>query len=299
MSGMQRDTAHAAPSIAVIVLTWNGRDLTLDCLRSLEAVSTPNVRILVVDNASTDGTASAVRERYGPRVDVLENGTNLGFAAGNNAGIRKALADGADLILLLNNDTIVDPSFLDQMTRALESSPDVGIAGPKIYFAQPPDQLWFAGGEISMWRGTARHIGIREIDHGQYDTARDVDYVSGCALLARREVFERAGLLDPAYRAYFEDADLCVRAARAGLRIRYVPAAKVWHRISASTGGQLSRRKAMRKFASARRFFCTYARAYHWLTIPLFFALDVVRIGLLVVTGRIRDAGPRTPPSVP
>jgi len=297
MSGMQRDTAHAAPSIAVIVLTRNGRDLTLDCLRSLEAVATPNVRFLVVDNASTDGTASAVRERYGPRVDVIENGANLGFAAGNNTGIRKALADGASLILLLNNDTIVDPSFLDEMTRALLSSPDVGIVGPKIYFAQAPDQIWFAGGEISMWRGTARHIGIREIDRGQYDVERDVDYVSGCALLARRDVFERAGLLDPAYRAYFEDADLCMRAARAGSRVRYVPAAKVWHRISASTGGQLSRRKAMRKLTSARRFFSTYGRAYHWLTIPLFFVLDVVRIGLLVLTGRIRDAGPRTPPS--
>ena len=297
MSAMPRDTAHATPSIAVIVLTWNGRDLTLDCLRSLESVATPNVSILVVDNASTDGTASAVRERYGDRVGVIENRSNLGFAAGNNVGIRHALERGADLILLLNNDTIVDPSFLDEMARVILASPDIGVVGPKIYFAAPPDQLWFAGGEVSLWRGTARHIGIREIDRGQYDTGRDVDYVSGCALLARRGVFERAGLLDPAYRAYFEDADLCMRAARTGFRIRYVPAAKVWHRISASTGGQLSRRKALRKLAGARRFFSTHARAYHWLTIPLFFAFDVVRIGCLVLAGRIRDAGPGTPPS--
>jgi len=288
---------HAAPPrpprIAVIILTWNGRELTLDCLRSLEAVTTPNTTIMVVDNASTDGTVTAVRARYGERVTVVENAANLGYAAGNNAGIERALADGADFILLLNNDTLVDPPFLDRMLAAMLASPDVGIAGPKTYYHQPPDRIWFAGGEISLWRGTARHIGIRETDRGQYDTPRDIDYASGCALLARREVFERVGRLDPAYRAYFEDADLCMRARAAGFRIRYVPDAKVWHRISASTGGQLSRRKIERKLASARRFFAAHARPRHWLTIPLFFALDVVRIGLLVLGGRIRDTGPR------
>jgi GT2 family glycosyltransferase len=286
-----------SPSIAVVVLTWNGRNLTLDCLRSLEAVRTVNTRIIVVDNGSSDGTAAAVRERGDARVTTVENTANLGFAGGNNAGIERALADGARFVLLLNNDTVVDPAFLDEMVRAMLESPDVGIAGPKIYYDSPPDRIWFAGGVLSMWRGTARHIGIRETDRGQYDAARDVDYVSGCALLARREVFERVGLLDTAYRAYFEDADLCRRAARAGFRIRYVPTAKVWHRISASTGGQLSRRKITRKLASARRFFCAHAKPYHWITIPLFLVLDVIRIGLLVLAGRIRDTGPRTPQS--
>jgi hypothetical protein len=254
---------------------------------------------MVVDNASQDGTVAAIRERYGDRVTVLENDANLGYAAGNNAGITRALAGGAEFILLLNNDTLVDPAFLDHLLAAMAASPEIGIAGPKTYYYDPPDRIWFAGGEVSLWRGTARHIGIRETDRGQYDTPRDVDYVSGCALLARREVFEKAGLLDTAYRAYFEDTDLCLRAARAGFRIRYVPAAKVWHRISASTGGQLSRRKVTRKLSSARRFFAAHARPWHWLTIPLFFALDVLRIGLLVLTGRIRDSGPRTPPSTP
>jgi GT2 family glycosyltransferase len=288
-------SSSASPSVAVVVLTWNGRDLTLDCLRSLAAVKTANLRVLVVDNGSTDDTVAAVRAQGDPRVTVLENGANLGFAAGNNAGIRRALDSGADFVLLLNNDTVVDPDFVDHLLAGARANPDVGIAGPKIYFFDPPDRIWFAGGEVSMWRGTARHIGIRETDRGQHDRARDVDYVSGCALLARRAVFERVGLLDPGYRAYFEDADLCARATRAGFRVRYVPAAKVWHRISASTGGQLSRRKIARKLASARRFFAAHARPYHWTTIPLFFALDVVRIGLLVLAGRVRDTDPHTP----
>ena len=291
--------AGSPPSIAVVVLTWNGRELTLDCLRSLEAVATPNTRLIVVDNASTDGTAAAIRERYGDRVTIVANPSNLGFAGGNNAGIHRALDDGADLVLLLNNDTFVDPAFVDELVAPVLASPEVGITGPKIYYSAPPDRIWFAGGEISLWRGTARHVGIRETDRGQYDAPRDVDYVSGCALLARREVFAKTGLLDPGYRAYFEDADLCRRAARAGFRCRYVPTAKVWHRISASTGGQLSRAKITRKLASARRFFAAHARPYHWITIPLFFTLDVLRIGILVLAGRIRDTGPRTPQSMP
>jgi len=286
-----------AASVAIVVLNWNGRNLTLDCLQSLDAVSTPGVRIFVVDNASSDGGVGAIRERYGSRVTIIENASNLGFAAGNNVGIRRALDEGVDFILLLNNDTVVAPDFLDHLLRPFLTMPALGITAPKIYYAEPADQIWFAGGEISMWRGVARHTGIREIDRGQYDTARDIDYATGCALLARRSVFEKIGDLDPGYRAYFEDADLCVRARAAGFRIRYVPESRVWHRISASTGGQLSRRKITRKLASARRFFGRHARPWHWTTIPFFFTLDVLRIGGLVLTGRIRNTNPHTPAS--
>ena len=284
-------------SIAIIVLNWNGRDLTLDCLRSLAAVTTPHVRIILVDNASTDGSSDAVRQHYGARVTLIENAQNLGFAAGNNVGIRRALDDGADFILLLNNDTVVAPDFVEHLHKPMLSSPDIGITAPKIYYAEPKNQIWFAGGELSMWRGIARHTGIRETDRGQYDREHDIDYATGCAFLVRRAVLEKIGDLDPGYRAYFEDADFCVRARRAGFRIRYIPAAHVWHRISASTGGQLSRRKAGRKLASARRFFGRYARPYHWVTIPFFFVLDVIRIGGLVLAGRIRDTNPHTPSS--
>jgi GT2 family glycosyltransferase len=294
---MPNDTAP--PSVAVIVLTWNGRDLTLDCLDSLAKVSTPGVRIIVVDNASSDGTAEAIRSRFGTRVPVLVNPRNLGYAGGNNVGIEHALAAGAAFILLLNNDTVVDPVFLDEMLRDMAANPEAGIAGPKTYFLSPPDRIWFAGGEISLWKGTARHVGIRATDRGQYDTAREVGYVSGCALFARAAVFERIGMLDTGYRAYFEDADFCMRAHAAGFAVRYVPTAKVWHRISASTGGQLSRRKATRKLQSAGRFFARYARPWHWLTIPLFFALDVLRIGFLILAGRIREPGPGSPQHTP
>src|SRR5689334_14605179 len=154
MRPMQRER-DAAPSIAIIVLNWNGRDLTLDCLRSLEGVTTPNLCTILVDNASSDGSVEAVRRRYHDRVTIIQNADNLGFAAGNNVGIKKALDDGADYILLLNNDTVVAEDFVDHLVKPMLATPEIGITAPKIYYAEPEKQIWFAGGEISLWRGTA------------------------------------------------------------------------------------------------------------------------------------------------
>src|SRR5262245_58739115 len=196
MSSAIAERSPSPPNVVIIGLTWNGRDLTLDCLRSLEAVATPGVRVLVVDNASGDGTTTAIKERYGERVDLLVNDANLGYAAGNNAGIRSALDQGARFILLLNNDTTVAPNFVDHLLSPFRESADIGVTAPKIFFAKPPNRIWYAGGEVALWKGTARHIGIREVDAGQYDRPRDIDYASGCCLLARREVFEKVGMLD-------------------------------------------------------------------------------------------------------
>lgn len=277
------------PSVAIIILTWNGKELTLDCLDSLSRLTYENAAVYVVDNASTDGTAEAVRERFGDAVTILRNDSNLGFSRGNNAGMKAALEDGHDLILLLNNDTVVDPECVSRLVDALERSPASGIVGPKIYYYTPPDRIWFAGGEVFLWRGVARHTGIRAKDTGQYDSEREVDYITGCALMVRRTVIERIGMLDHSYRAYFEDTDFCMRARRAGFAIRYVPGAVVWHKISRSTGGQVSRRKITLKLGSTLRFFGRYARPWHWLTIPLFFAIDLVRILAMIAAGKIRD----------
>ncbi len=278
-----------APKVAVIVLTWNGRDLTLACLKSLLASNYTNLDILLVDNASSDGTSEAVESSFGERVNIIVNDTNLGFAGGNNTGIQHVLDEGADYVLLLNNDTIVDPDMIGHLVNFLSAHPQAGIAGPKIYYETPPDQVWFAGGEVFLSRGTARHIGIREKDNGQYETVEEVDYISGCALMAGRDVFEKIGMLDPIYEAYFEDTDFCMRAKRAGYGIYYVPQSRMWHKISSSTGGQLGTQKIKRKLRSSWIFFRRYAKPYHWLTIPFFFSADVLRIFFLVAFGKIRD----------
>ena len=255
------------PLTYVIVLNWNGRDDTLECLASLRDSAGPSVCILVVDNGSVDGSQEAIRREH-PGVTLLETGSNLRFAGGNNAGIRFALERGAEQIMLLNNDTTVDPAFLGAMTGTLQSSSDIGIVAPKILYSADPGRLWYAGGEISFWTGTMHHRGIRETEGGVPDIPCETGYASGCCLLAKRSTVESIGLLDESYFMYSEDADWCMRARRAGFRVMYEPRARVWHKVSVSAGGHLSSFKLRNKFVSNLRFFSRYASWYHWLFFP-------------------------------
>jgi len=255
------------PRVVVIVVNWNGKDVTLDCLASLQCVHRPPPHILVVDNGSTDDSVTAIRSQY-PDVDLLALNENRRFAGGNNAGIQKAFAEGADFVLLLNNDTVVDPDFLSALLARIGTEDRCGMVVPKIYYHDPPDLLWYAGGEISFWTGTMRHRGIREVDHGQHDTATETGYATGCCVLVSRELIARVGQLDESFFIYTEDADWSMRARRAGYRIMYEPRARIWHKLSVSTGGHLSLFKLKNKAFSNYRFFARYARWYHWLTFP-------------------------------
>ncbi|MCX7791538.1 MAG: glycosyltransferase family 2 protein [Chloroflexaceae bacterium] len=217
--------------VAIIVLTYNGLADTLACLASLERLDYPRERycVVVVDNASQDGTPAAVREAC-PQVVVIENGANLGFAAGNNVGLRYALAQGYDYALLLNNDTEAAPDMLTELVNAAESDPCAGAVGPIIYYHAAPTRVWSAGGWIDWGRGISGMEGEVE-DRGQFTATREVDFVTGCAMLLRRAALERAGLLDERFFMYFEETEWCVRARRAGFRILFAPRAKLWHKI--------------------------------------------------------------------
>jgi GT2 family glycosyltransferase len=260
-------TTSADPLVAIVLLNWNGKTVTLDCLASLRAIHYERMRIVLVDNGSTDGSVEVIRRDY-PEVELLEMGTNLGFARGANIGMRYALDHGADMLLLLNNDTVVDPDFLRYMVEALKTNPSLGLVAPKIYYFEEPNRIWFAGGELSMWTGTLRHIGIRQYDHGQFDLPREIPHACGCCLLARRSLAEKVGLLDESYYLYTEDADWVMRARRGGYGISYEPRAKIWHKVSVDSGGHLSWHKNKNKFLSNFRFFARYARWYHWLVFP-------------------------------
>ncbi|MDH3251854.1 MAG: glycosyltransferase family 2 protein [Ignavibacteria bacterium] len=260
-------TAATEPQVHIILVNWNGREVTLDCLESLRNISYGNYTVVLVDNGSTDGTTAAVRERF-PQTVIIENAENLRFAGGNNVGVRYALDAGAHHVLLLNNDTIVDPDFLLHMVRRVTADPSTGMVVPKIYYHDAPERIWFAGGEVSFWTGTMRHRGIREIDRGQYDAPCTTDYATGCCVLVPAEVVRNVGMLDESYYIYTEDADWSLRIRRRGFTIRYEPAAKVWHRLSVSSGGHLSWFKMKNKFLSNMRFFARYGSWYHWLVFP-------------------------------
>jgi GT2 family glycosyltransferase len=219
-----------APRVLIIVLCYNGVELTLECLASLRQLSIPQADVLIVDNASSDGTPAAVRARF-PEVAVIETGANLGFAAGNNVGLRYALERGYDYALLLNNDTEVAPDFLKELVTAAESAPEIGVVGPTIVYYERPDLIWSAGGAIDWQRGTSAMRGIGEPVAQLPPAARDVDFVTGCALLCKRAVLERVGLLDERFFMYYEETEWCVRARRAGFRILHVPSARVLHKI--------------------------------------------------------------------
>lgn len=228
----EEDMSSSWPQVTIVILNWNGLDDTLDCLRSLGQLDYPRHEIVVVDNGSTDGSAPVIRESF-PAVRVLENSENLGYTGGNNVGLRYALAQGTEYALLLNNDTEVAPDFLRRLVDAAEADPRNGMAGPTIYYHTRPDVIWSAGGGIDWRRGQTQTLGRDERDGGQFgEESREVDFVTGCALLVKRIVLDRVGLLDERFFAYYEEAEWCVRADRAGFKIIHAPTAHVWHKIT-------------------------------------------------------------------
>jgi GT2 family glycosyltransferase len=226
--------------VAIVVLSWNRRDDTLACLSSLQAATYEPMSIVVVDNGSQDGTVDAVRETL-PDVELLPQPANLGFAEGNNVGIRHSLARGADYVLVLNNDTRVDARFLEPLVAAAEARTDAGAVCPKILFDEAPDRIWFAGATYDARRGyQGRLVGYRERDSAAFQGVRESDRATGTAMLVPAAVLERVGGFDRELFAYSEDVDWSLRARAAGFRIYVVGDSRVYHRVSASSGGESS-----------------------------------------------------------
>jgi len=220
------------PSVAIVVLNWNGREDTLACLASLSRCDYPALTIIVVDNGSTDDSVAAVRVAF-PHLTVLETGRNLGYVGGNNLGLEYARRLPADYMLLLNNDTEVAPDFLSRLVEVAESNPRIGIVGPFIYYQSLPTRFWSVGGGIDWRRGHTWMLGEGQEDSGQFGVAPfSVDFITGCALLIKSAVLDRIGLLEERFFAYYEDTEWCVRARRMGYETMTVPGAKVWHKIT-------------------------------------------------------------------
>jgi GT2 family glycosyltransferase len=264
--------------VYVIVLNWNGEVVLGACLGSLARVSEPALRIIVVDNASTDHSVEMVRRDF-PGVELVVNRENLLFAAGNNVGLERAMAEGAERMLLLNNDTEVRPDFAARMTAVMDADPRAGIVGPKIFYYDDPRRIWYGGGGFWPLIGVPRHLNIRRLDGTFPERAGETGYVTGCAMLIRREVIERIGLLDPAYRMYSEDVDFCLRARRAGWTCLYEPSAVVWHKVSSSSGGGLTPYKVENRVASTQRLLKRFKPL--WWRVLLFPVHLVAFAGLL------------------
>lgn len=228
----------AEPRWAIVVLNWNGRDDTLACLRSLAALPDQDVDVIVVDNGSSDDSVQAIRAAH-PGVELVETGANLGFAGGNNAGIERALERGAAWVVLLNNDAVLDPGAIAALRRAADSHPEAGVLGGKLYFADPPGLIWFAGQRFNPLFGySGRPYGYRKHDAPEFREPREIGRAVGALMAVPRVVIDEVGALDESLFLYVEDVEWCLRVKDAGYTVRLVPDATAVHQVSASTGGE-------------------------------------------------------------
>lgn len=244
--------------IAIVILNWNGKENSLYCLKSIEKLQMSNVKcqIYVVDNGSSDGSVEALRRTKIPKLEfqLIENKKNLGYSGGNNVGIKRALKGGAEYVVILNNDTILDKNLIAGLLKTFEDHQNAGIVSPKIYFAKGFEfhkdrykknelgkVVWYAGGEIDWDNVLASHRGVDEVDRGQYDKVTKTDYASGACMMVDSKVFKKIGIFDDDYFLYWEDADLSTRAKGAGFKVLYTPEAHLWHKNAGSSrvGGHL------------------------------------------------------------
>ena len=224
-----------APRVCVLILTWNTREEVLTCLKHALLADYPDYEVVVIDNASQDGTSAAVREKY-PDVTLLENPTNLGYAGGNNRGLRYALEHGADYMLIINSDTVMPPDLLSKIVRVASSSDDIAAVGVKNLKMDDPSTVWAAYPELTYGRELLNVVGREQPDSPEYDVVKDVDGVSGSCMFLSRRAVEEVGLLDELFFMYHEDLDWCQRAISKGYRCVYAGTAHILHKGSSSTG---------------------------------------------------------------
>jgi len=254
----------SSPLVYAVTVNWNRCQDTLACLVSLGKLNYPNLRCLLVDNGSDDGSPQAIAAQF-PNVELIINQRNLGFSAGCNVGLRHALEQGADLVFLLNNDTIVDPAALSHLVAL--TAPDVGMVAPIIYFAADPTRIWSVGGMRHPL--TIEKTGDQrgDLDRGGWGHAIERDYLAGCALLLSRALLTKVGLFDERFFMYYEDADLSLRARKAGFRLLLSPQARIWHKVAASSGGSDSANERYWMARSSVLFFQKHVRGLRWLIV--------------------------------
>ena len=216
------------PLVHIVILNTNRRDDTLACLDSLSKSTYKDLKTIVLDNSSTDGAVEAIHSAF-PNVQIINLTENLGYAGNNNVGIEEAIKQGADWVLVLNEDTILDPDCLAELVKVGESDPKIGIVGPMVYHHNEPDVIQSAGGMLGKyWQ--SQHLGQNELDRGQFQSPHQVEWISGCAILVRKAAIEQAGMLDASFFIYWEETEWCIRIARSGWKIVHVPQAKIWHK---------------------------------------------------------------------
>ncbi len=235
--------------IAILILNWNGANLLKECLESVLKVNYSDYSVFVIDNHSKDNSIKLVENNFA-EVKIISLDRNYGYAAGYNKCFRRLDDKKIDYVLLLNNDTIVDPNILTSLNNAKEKYGSNNIYGGKIFYYNNPNRIWFAGGKIRWFLFKIFHVGIRKMDSEKYSIPMITDYITGCCLFTSLNVIQKLDGFDEKFNMYAEDVDLCLRARSMNIFSYYWPDAKLWHHVSASIGGELSLRKFFKKNTS-------------------------------------------------
>lgn len=237
--------------VFIVILNWNRANDTIECLKSVSELRIKNYKlsVVVVDNASSDGSSDKINTfLHATDYKLLVNNVNLGYVGGNNVGIKYALKNGANFILVLNNDTLLDKNLIAEFLEASKKYPDAGILSPKIYFAKGYEfhkdkyrktelgkVIWYAGGKIDWDNVYGINEGVDEVDRGQFEKEREIDFATGTCMFIRVNALKKTGAFNEKYFMYLEDVELSMRMMKKGWKIVYVPKAKIWHKVAQSS----------------------------------------------------------------
>ena len=245
------------PHIYILILNWNGLDLLKPCIDSVLAIDYQNFTTLVIDNGSSDGSVEMIKNRY-PNVEYLQLSENFGFSGGYNHCFDYLEQREVEYILLLNNDTKVDPNILVSFIKATEKYGNHHIYGPKIFYNDYPNKIWYAGGNINLKWGRITHRGIRQFDSVKYSHSIQTDYITGCCLFTSWKVIKILDGFDSQFNMYGEDVDLCLRAKKEDIYCYYWPDSEIWHHVSASLGSNWNLKKIFKQSLSLIKLYIKY-----------------------------------------
>ena len=267
------------PKVYLIVLNWNDKEISKKCLSSIEKVSYSNYEVLIVDNNSQDGSVEFFKEHF-PQYDILALDKNLKYAGGNNAAVDYLKPEEEDFLVFINNDTIVSSDFLDHLVAPFLNDANCIITVPKILFAMDINKIWYAGGVVSMWKGSIDHIGIRNFDGPKYSFMMETDYATGCCFCIKYDDFRRLKYFDTTFDMYCEDVDLSIRAKKMNRKIVYSPKSIILHSVSQSLG-ENSLKKIQNKLLGQVKLFWKHASGLQIITLTFHWLLFYLPIGFL------------------
>ena len=273
------------PSVTVIILNWNGYDDTYECIESLQRITYKNCEILLIDNGSDTENILKLENKF-EKIKIIRSKENLGYSGGNNIGINYALQQNADFILLLNNDTIVEPDFLNYLISEMLENTSVGITVPKINYYKNPELVWYAGGYISKIRGSGFTIGEGDLSKNHIKN-KYVTFATGCCLLIKSDVIKDIHLLDENYFLYLEDVDYCMRCSLAGYKILFVARSKIYHKVSISSKKQNYLLPLY--YVTRNRFYFVkkFNPRLFYLSFPIISLIFLVKCGFWILNGEL------------